>query len=209
MASKTAGVPVKYIGREDPFYDRLYGSNLSFEREQVRVIPDLDLVAKFLRHSDCFERVVIAPAAPAPVVEPAPVVVPALVAPDAQGGESTSGAGDAGEGPNGSIAEGAAPDGAGGEEDGAPAGDTQPADDGTHEPEDDTDAVLAEAKKVEEARRQADQNRLDLVQTLDSMDKDALQDWGFDKFQQKVPKTLTVENMRARLVEMIDQYGVP
>ncbi|WP_398493395.1 hypothetical protein [Variovorax sp.] len=203
MASKTAGVSVKYIGREDPFYDRLYGSNLSFKPEQVRPINDLDLVAKFLRHSDCFERVVIAPATPAPVVVPTPA------APDAQGGESAAGAGDAGEGSDDGTAEGAAPDGAGGQADGAPAGDTQPADDGTHEPEDDTDAVLAEAKKAEEARKLADQTRLDLVQTLDSMDKDQLQDWGFDKFQQKVPKTLTPENMRARLVEMIDQYGVP
>ncbi len=199
MASKTAGVPVKYIGREDPFYDRLYGSTLSFEREQVRVIPDLDLVAKFLRHSDCFERVVIAAPAPAP----------APVEPDAQDGESASDEGEAGEGTGDAADEGAAPEAAGDQADGAHAGDAQPADDGTHEPEDDTDAVLAEAKKVEEARRQADQNRLDLVQTLDSMDKDQLQDWGFDKFQQKVPKTLTVENMRVRLVEMIDQYGVP
>ena len=203
MASKTAGVPVKYIGREDPFYDRLYGSNLSFEREQVRVISDLDLVAKFLRHSDCFERVVIAPAAPAPAPAPAPVE------PDTHDSESTSGDGGGGEGSDGGTAESAASDGAGGQADGAPSGDTPPADDGTQEQEDDTDAVLAEAKKVEEARRLAEQNRLDLVQTLDSMDKDQLQDWGFDKFQQKVPKTLSVENMRARLVEMIDQFGVP
>jgi hypothetical protein len=41
------------------------------------------------------------------------------------------------------------------------------------------------------------------------MDKDALQDWGMAKFNQKVPKNLSVENMRARIVEMIDQYGVP
>ncbi|SEF28505.1 hypothetical protein ABL840_26735 [Variovorax sp. NFACC27] len=202
MTSKTAGVPVKYIGREDPFYDRLYGSNLSFVPGQTRTIPDLDLVAKFLRHSDCFERDVVAPVAP--VSAPAPAPAPAPVPPSGEtgtlGGESTGAeGGSSGEG--GSTSDGQSPV--------APTGDSKPEGESAEEPADDTEDRLAEANKTEADRQRADQNRLDLVQTLDSMDKDALQDWGMEKFSQKVPKNLSVENMRARIVEMIDQYGVP
>lgn len=199
MTSKTAGVPVKYIGREDPFYDRLYGSNLSFVPRQVRTIGDLDLVAKFLRHSDCFEQVVVAPAAaPAPTPAPAPTQ-PAGEA-GAQSGDGTSGEG------NGSREN---PNGSDGQPPAAPTGDTKPEGETTGEPADDTAERLAEANKADADRKLAEQNRLDLVQSLDSMDKDALQEWGVQKFSQKVPKNLSVENMRARIVEMIDQYGVP
>lgn len=204
MTSKTAGVPVKYIGREDPFYDRLYGSNLSFVPQQVRTIGDLDLVAKFLRHSDCFERVVVAPAAPA--AAPAPASAPAL-APTQPAGEAGAQNGDAegGEG-NGSSEN---PTGSDGQPPAVPTGDTKPEGETTEEPADDTAERLAEANKADADRKLAEQNRLDLVQSLDSMDKDALQEWGVQKFSQKVPKNLSVENMRARIVELIDQYGVP
>ncbi len=186
MPTNTNGVSVKYIGREDPFYDRLYGSNLPFVPGQVRVITDLDLVAKFLRHDDCFERVVLEPAVAATV--PAPVQPPA--APTGEGSSSESGAA-----PQAPV---------------APTGDVrQGKDESAQEPEDDTATRLAAAKKLEDDQKLAEQNRLDLVQTLDSMDKDALQEFGVTKFSQKVPKNLSVEKMRARIVEMIDQYGVP
>lgn len=52
----TAGmVPVKYIGRRDTFVDRIYGSLLKFEKDQVRSVP-ADLARNFLRHQDQFER---------------------------------------------------------------------------------------------------------------------------------------------------------
>jgi hypothetical protein len=52
----TAGmVPVKYIGRRDSFVDRIYGSLLKFEKDQVRSVP-ADLARNFLRHQDQFER---------------------------------------------------------------------------------------------------------------------------------------------------------
>ncbi|WP_295977981.1 hypothetical protein [uncultured Variovorax sp.] len=202
MTSKTAGVPVKYIGREDPFYDRLYGSNLSFVPQQVRTIGDLDLVAKFLRHSDCFERVVVVPATP--VAAPAPAPAPAPTQP---AGEAGAQDGDAigGEG-NGT---GESSTGSDGQPPAAPTGEAKPEVETTEEPADDTAELLAEANKADADRKLAEQNRLDLVQSLDSMDKDALQEWGVQKFSQKVPKNLSVENMRARIVELIDQYGVP
>jgi len=163
MPTTANGVPVKYIGREDPFYDRLYGSNLPFVPGQVRVVTDLDLVAKLLRHDDCFERAVIEPVVPAPAQPPAA--------------------------PTGEVAQ----------DKGEP----------TQELEDDTESRLAAAKKLDDDQKLAEQNRLDLVQTLDSMDKDALQEFGVNKFNQKVPKNLSVENMRARIVELLDQFGAP
>jgi hypothetical protein len=200
MTSNTAGVRVKYIGREDPFYDRLYSSNLTFVPEQVRTIGDLDLVAKFLRHSDCFERVVVAPVAPAAALASPPA--PVVPATDGLGGEAGP---QSGEGSGSSES----PPGPDGQSSAAPSGDTKPEGESTEELEDDTETRLAEANKAEADRKAAEQNRLDLVQTLDSMDKDGLQEFGVAKFSQKVPKNLSVENMRARIVEMIDQYGVP
>lgn len=41
---------VKYIGRK-PFVDRLYGSGLPFETDQVRSVP-IELARRFLRHPE-------------------------------------------------------------------------------------------------------------------------------------------------------------
>ncbi|CAN7452467.1 hypothetical protein LJR099_003037 [Variovorax paradoxus] len=188
MPTNTNGVPVKYIGREDPFYDRLYGSNLPFVPGQVRVITDLDLVAKFLRHDDCFEKAVREPVGPAPAPAPTPARPPVAPTGDGDSGDSNASR-QASDAPTGDVA--------------------QNKDESAQQPEDDTQDRLEAAKKLEDDQKLAEQNRLDLVQTLDSMDKDALQDFGVTKFSQKVPKNLSVENMRARIVEMIDQYGVP
>ncbi|BEP54534.1 hypothetical protein GmRootV118_17780 [Variovorax sp. V118] len=163
MPTNTHGVPVKYIGREDPFYDRLYGSSLPFSPGQVRVITDLDLVAKFLRHSDCFERVVVEPVVPIA----APVAAPAAAS--------------TGEPPTGQV---------------------PPL-------EDDTEAKLNDAAKLRDQQEQAERHRLDLVDTVNGMDKESLQHFALEQFSQKVPKTLSVENMRTKVVELIDQFGVP
>lgn len=45
--------PVQYIGLRDTYTDRLYGTNLEFEKNQVRYLPNA-LANKFLRHKDLF-----------------------------------------------------------------------------------------------------------------------------------------------------------
>ena len=50
-----------------------------------------------------------------------------------------------------------------------------------------------------------DQNAVDAVQAMDS--KDALADYAKINFGQTVPKTMTVENMKQRIITMIGQYG--
>jgi hypothetical protein len=45
---------VRYTGRREQFADRLYGTNLVWEPNQVRTLPP-HLADKFLRHPDVFE----------------------------------------------------------------------------------------------------------------------------------------------------------
>lgn len=47
-------VPVEYIGRKEPWVDKLYGSKLPFNKGQVRIVPS-ELAIRFLRHPDLFK----------------------------------------------------------------------------------------------------------------------------------------------------------
>ena len=47
------GVPVQYVGRRDTFTDNLYGSGLTFVRDQVRAVPGA-LAERLLRHTGMF-----------------------------------------------------------------------------------------------------------------------------------------------------------
>ena len=54
--SKPDEVSIKYIGKREPWHDRLYRTGLVFDCNQVRTIP-WDMARKFLRHTDLFEKV--------------------------------------------------------------------------------------------------------------------------------------------------------
>ena len=54
--SKQDEVSIKYIGKREPWHDRLYRTGLVFDCDQVRTIP-WDMARKFLRHEDLFEKV--------------------------------------------------------------------------------------------------------------------------------------------------------
>ena len=47
-------VAVTYVGKENPFKDRLYRSGLTFTPEQTRPLPPA-LAARFLHHDDLFK----------------------------------------------------------------------------------------------------------------------------------------------------------
>ena len=49
-------VSIKYIGKREPWHDRLYRTGLIFDCNQVRTIP-WDMARKLLRHEDLFEKV--------------------------------------------------------------------------------------------------------------------------------------------------------
>lgn len=54
--TKPDEVSIKYIGKREPWHDRLYKTGLVFDCNQVRTIP-WDMARKFLRHEDLFEKV--------------------------------------------------------------------------------------------------------------------------------------------------------
>lgn len=54
--SKQDEVSIKYIGKREPWHDRLYRTGLVFDCDQVRTIP-WDMARKFLQHQDLFEKV--------------------------------------------------------------------------------------------------------------------------------------------------------
>ena len=54
--SKQDELSIKYIGKREPWHDRLYRTGLVFDCNQVRAIP-WDMARKFLRHEDLFEKV--------------------------------------------------------------------------------------------------------------------------------------------------------
>ena len=134
-------VAVIYIGRETPFVERNYGSNLSFEPGQSRIVPS-ELANKLLRHADVFKVVSQPESAPAALAN------------------------------------------------------------------DDTEHALkqSEEKKVEQDAKE--NQRQDLVDQVNLMDKDALKEFAQSKYGQPLSKTLHVDNMRARVVGFIDQYGM-
>ncbi|EZP56394.1 hypothetical protein [Delftia sp. RIT313] len=141
-------VAVQYIGRRPSYIDRLYGTGLSFDAEQVRDLP-ASIAKNFLRHGDLFQR--------AAVVEEAGA---------GQGGQQ------------------------------API-----------TPLDDTAAQLAEAQRLQEEQRAKDMRRQELLDQVSNMDKEGLQVFAKDTYNQVVPKTMTLENMRAKVFAFIDEYG--
>lgn len=136
------GIAVQYVGRETPFVELNYGSGLSFEPGQTRVVPH-ELAERLLRHADVFSK---------------------------------------------------------GEDGDATVTEKPESGDGTQEQ---IDAAAKEkaAKDAELSQRQ------DLVDQINQMGKDALKDFANVKYGQALPKTLSVENMRIKVVGLIDQFG--
>ena len=141
-------VAIQSSGLRPSYIDRLYGTGLSFDAEQVRDLP-ASIAKNFLRHGDLFQR--------AAVVEEAGA---------GQGGQQ------------------------------APS-----------TPLDDTAAQLAEAQRLRDEQRAKDLRRQELLDQVSNMDKEGLQVFAKDTYNQVVPKTMTLENMRAKVFAFIDEYG--
>ena len=137
---------VKYIGRRSPYLDRLYGTNLSFERGQVRSLPS-QIAKKFLRHADMFDTSEDAPDTSQSEKQPDTVL-------------------------------------------------------------DDTAQTLEQAQKLLDDRREKDTQRQQLIDQIMNMDKEGVQQFAKDSYNQVVPKNLSLDNMRAKVLSMLDQYGV-
>lgn len=164
MIESMKPVEVKYIGKRQPWFDRLYDTGLSFVCGQSRVLP-WDMAPKFLRHSDLFEKVEQASAKP-----------PADDEKDSK----------------------------------PPADDKNAKDKGDKDeaPKDDTQALLDEqaAKNKEKDDEQAEKQAL--YDQVANMDKDGLKDFAEINYQQKINRSKSLENLRAEVTGMIDQFGV-
>lgn len=73
---------------------------------------------------------------------------------------------------------------------------------------DDTAAQLAQADKANADQQAALDERQNVVDQVNLMDKDALKEFAHTKYGQPLPKTMSEANMRAKVVGLIDQYGL-
>lgn len=73
---------------------------------------------------------------------------------------------------------------------------------------DDTAAQLAKAAKETAEKDATNNQRQDVVDQVNVMEKDALKEYASIKYGQPLSKSLTLENMRAKVVGFIDQYGL-
>ena len=155
--SKQDEVSIKYIGKREPWSDRLYRTGLVFDCDQVRNIP-WDMARKFLRHEDLFEKV------------------------DADAKDEDS------------------------QTDTPPEDDTS--NDGDKAP-DDTQALLDEQTAKNKDKDDEQTELQALYDQVNVMDKDALKDFAFTHYQQKINKSKSEENLRIEVNGMIDQFGAP
>lgn len=77
------------------------------------------------------------------------------------------------------------------------------------EHEDDTAQVLDASRRDEDERRALENERFELHQQLEKMDKKALREWAKLKFRQEFPGALSEANLRERVKALVDQYGAP
>lgn len=145
---------IKYIGKREPWHDRLYRTGLVFDCNQVRTIP-WDMARKFLRHEDLFVE--------AQTSTPADDDVEAE---STEGSEATE-----------------------------------------QDQDDDTQALLDEqtAKNKDEKDEQTELQAL--YDQVNVMDKEALEDFAKNHYQQNLDKRRGVDTLRAEVVSMIDQFG--
>ena len=155
MIESMKPVEVKYIGKLQPWFDRLYDTGLSFVCGQSRVLP-WDMAPKFLRHADLFEEYQDKPKADEAPVDDTP-------------------------------------------------DDETPADEA---PVDDTKKLLDEQAEKDKTKNDKQVELQALYDQVANMDKDGLKDFAEINYQQKINKSKSLENLRAEVTGMIDQFGV-
>lgn len=172
-------VSIKYIGKREPWHDRLYRTGLVFDCNQVRTIP-WDMARKFLRHEDLFEKF-------EPVVEDEPPVddvPPAKV-----------------------NLKKAKPDEKGEDDETPPAEDDTQND--SDSKADDTQALLDEQEAKNKDKNDEQTELQALYDQVNIMEKDALKDFAQHHYQQNTNNSKSVENIRLDVTAMIDQFGAP
>lgn len=73
---------------------------------------------------------------------------------------------------------------------------------------DDTEESLKRADAAKKNLEALENQRQDVVDRVSVMDKEALKEFAKTKYGQPIPKTMSVENMRAKVIGFIDQFGL-
>lgn len=180
---------VKFIGKS-PWYDHLYKTDLTFQPNQVREMPE-HYARKFLHHIDMFQ-----------LVEKEQPKQEKAEGEDTNTDNSETGDTDTGtdtEDQNGEGSEG---------------GEGQDTEDGSvegeNEPEDDTAAILenSQAKNEEEAEEDASNLLHDTLEQVNQMSQPALVEFALERYDIKIPKRTKVDEARATVTNLVNQYGV-
>lgn len=157
-------VDVKYIGKLEPWFDRLYDTGLSFTCGQTRRLP-WDMAPKFLRHSDIFEE--YKPLESLDDNEP-PLVD--LIKPKKSDDQP----------PLETL------------EDNKP---------------DDTQQLLEEQEVKNKEKEDKQLEKQALYDQVNSMDKDAVENFIDINYQQNLDKRGSIETVRAKAIAIIDEFG--
>lgn len=174
---------VKFIGKS-PWYDHLYKTDLTFQPNQVREMPE-HFARKFLHHIDMFQLV----EKEQPKQE------------KAEGEDANPGNFDAGDIDTDTDTDTDTDNQQDGE--GSESGEGQDA-------EDDTAAILenSQAKNEEEAEEDASNLLHDTLAQVNQMSQPALVDFALQRYNIKIAKRTKVDDARATVTNLVNQYGV-
>jgi hypothetical protein len=73
---------------------------------------------------------------------------------------------------------------------------------------DDTAELLSESQARQDEEQSALENRQGIIDQVMVMDKDALAEFAFTRYQQTLNKRRSVENLREEVAGYVDQFGV-
>lgn len=203
-------VSVRFIGRKAPWTDNLYGTNLTFEKDQVRAVP-ADIAKKFLKHGDCFERADAPETTETTTKKVADPAMPILLGSNVHESLIAIKGNDV---PLGDVvafafmvSELTAEEWNALEQDDRNARLDAAIDFAVNQ--DDTDAVLANTQQ-EQAKKQEEQNLVDDLrsQVMAINDKQALADLAMTRWQQQLNKSKSVANLQQQVLQYIDQFGI-
>jgi hypothetical protein len=74
--------------------------------------------------------------------------------------------------------------------------------------DDDTDRILEEAKARQETEREEERKREDLLQSLDQMDKVALEEFARTKYNHELDRRKSLAKLRQEVSNLVDQFGI-
>lgn len=76
-----------------------------------------------------------------------------------------------------------------------------------HPEVDDTEQLLKESQELKDDEDEIEQELQSIRDEIYNMDKEALEHFAFTRYEQKINKRRSVENLRQEVIGLVDQYG--